>query len=44
MNPNLFISGLAKATTQKVSEDYEKSQRENVGSLKPTAFCKKMKN
>ena len=30
MNPNFFITGLAKGATQKLSEDYEKSQRENI--------------
>ena len=38
MNPNFFITGLAKAATQKASEDYEKSQRENAGSLTPPFF------
>ena len=38
MNPNFFITGLAKAATQKLSEDYEKSQRENAGSLTPPFF------
>ena len=38
MNPNFFITGLAKGATQKLSEDYEKSQRENAGSLTPPFF------
>ena len=38
MNPNFLITGLAKAATQKTSEDYEKSQRKNEGSLKPPVF------
>lgn len=38
MNPNFLITGLAKAATQKASEEYEKSQRESAGSLKPPVF------
>lgn len=38
MNPSFLITALAQAATHKASEEYEKSQRENAGSLNPPIF------